>query len=353
MAIDARYQDNIVLKQDAFQNLLTNIKNYPIIDIDYISEADTDQLHGDTIWDHYTEGVPCIKITYGDERTTKGNIMFAEQYKNEITTKQNTLKHLQTILDELTKRKSRWEAVYEENHAIYQEKDNQVQRFIANFEEIKSNKLAFLMAGWNLLYINLPINIDDPYEAVPADAANINQYNPNVIYYTHSKEYMFKRYEFENEPNQFVDVYTSIKPDNSSYDTMRADWVEKVANQEIYIKKSGPINPDALLLQQELGPQLFSYENILIKKNPYILIQRGTAYDSNATYYVHNSSNGEFSTYINNHVSSSDPSYAQKIEDWNQKVLSKVIYIKTTEDDPQRVFKSRCFKCFIVGKKSS
>ena len=92
MAIDARYQDNVVLKQDAFQNLLTNIKNYPIIDIDYISETDTDQLHGDTVWDHYTEGVPCIKITYGDERTTKGNIMFAEQYKNEIATKQNTLK---------------------------------------------------------------------------------------------------------------------------------------------------------------------------------------------------------------------------------------------------------------------
>ena len=337
MAIDARYQDNVVLKQDAFQNLLTNIKNYPIIDIDYISEIDTDQLHGDTVWDHYTEGVPCIKITYGDERTTKGNIMFAEQYKNEIATKQNILKHLQTILDELTKRKSRWEAVYEENHAIYQEKDNQVQRFIANFEEIKSNKLAFLMAGWNLLYINLPINIDDPYEVVPADATNINQYNPNVIYYTHSKEYMFKRYEFKDGV-EFIDVYTGIKPGNSLYNTMRNDWVEKVANQEIYTKKSGPISPDALLLQQELGPQLFSYENILIKKNPYILIQRGTAYDSNATYYVHNSSNGEFSTYINNHVSSSDPSYTQKIEDWNQKVLAKVIYIKTTEDDPQRVF---------------
>ena len=337
MAIDARYQDNVVLKQDAFQNLLTNIKNYPIIDIDYISEADTDQLHGDTVWDHYTEGVPCIKITYGDERTTKGNIMFAESYKNEIATKQNTLKHLQIILDELTKRKSRWEAVYEENHAIYQEKDNQVQRFIANFEEIKSNKLAFLMAGWNLLYINLPINIDDPYEVVPADAANISQYNPNVIYYTHSREYMFKRYEFKNG-TEFIDVYTGIKPGNSLYNTMRNDWAEKVANQEIYTKKSGPISPDALLLQQELGPQLFSYENILIKKNPYILIQRGTAYDSNATYYVHNSSNGEFSTYINNHVSSSDPSYTQKIEDWNQKVLSKVIYIKTAEDDPQRVF---------------
>ena len=337
MAIDARYQDNVVLKQDAFQNLLTNIKNYPIIDIDQISENDTDVLHGDHIWEHYTNGEPCIKITYGDDRTTKGNIMFAEQYKNEIAAKQNTLKHLQTILDELTKRKSRWEAVYEENHAIYQEKDNQVQRFIANFEEIKSNKLSFLMAGWNLLYINLPINIDDPYEVVPADAANINQYNPNVIYYTHSKEYMFKRYEFKDGA-EFIDVYTGIKPSNSLYNAMRNDWAEKVANQEIYTKKSGPISPDALLLQQELGPQLFSYENILIKKNPYILIQRGTAYDSNATYYVHNSSNGEFSTYINNHVSSSDPSYTQKIEDWNQKVLAKVIYIKTTEDDPQRVF---------------
>ena len=87
MAIDARYQNNIVLKQDAFQNLLTNIKNYPIIDIDYIAETDEDELHGEPIWEHYTNGIPCIKITYGDERSTKGNIIWNEGLRKQISDK--------------------------------------------------------------------------------------------------------------------------------------------------------------------------------------------------------------------------------------------------------------------------
>ena len=31
MALDTKYTDNLVLKKSAFQNLLTNIKNYPVI----------------------------------------------------------------------------------------------------------------------------------------------------------------------------------------------------------------------------------------------------------------------------------------------------------------------------------
>jgi len=40
MLYDNRYEDNIILKREAFQNLLTNIKNYPIIDIDYVEEGE-------------------------------------------------------------------------------------------------------------------------------------------------------------------------------------------------------------------------------------------------------------------------------------------------------------------------
>ena len=74
MAIDNKYQNNLVLTQDAFQDLLTNIKNYPIIDIDYMSETATDELHTNTnIWETYTNGSPCLRITYGDERNIRGN----------------------------------------------------------------------------------------------------------------------------------------------------------------------------------------------------------------------------------------------------------------------------------------
>jgi len=77
MIYDNRYNDNIVLKREAFQNLLTNIKNYPIIDIDFVEEYEVDNLHGNDIWKGFTNNTPCLKVTYGDERTTKGNAMFA------------------------------------------------------------------------------------------------------------------------------------------------------------------------------------------------------------------------------------------------------------------------------------
>ena len=144
MAIDSRYQDNVVLKQDAFQNLLTNIKNYPIVDIDYIAETDTDELHGDFIWDNYTDGIPCIKITYGDDRTTKGNIIFSESNRLAINKAKREISQLQTILSELNKKKSRWELVFEQNKTFYDEKSNEVLRFQRNFEKIQANKLSFL-----------------------------------------------------------------------------------------------------------------------------------------------------------------------------------------------------------------
>jgi len=84
MLYDKRYEDNIVLKKEAFQNLLTHIKNYPIVDIDYVEEKDVDVLHKDKIWPDYTDYTPCLKITYGDERTLKGNIIFAKDVKDEI-----------------------------------------------------------------------------------------------------------------------------------------------------------------------------------------------------------------------------------------------------------------------------
>ena len=42
MLSDSRYENNIILQKEALQGLLTNIKNYPVIDIDYIAEDEVD-----------------------------------------------------------------------------------------------------------------------------------------------------------------------------------------------------------------------------------------------------------------------------------------------------------------------
>lgn len=178
MATDKIYQDNVILKKDAFQNLLTNIKNYPIIDIDYMTEIDTDELHGDQIWSNYTDGMPCIKITYGDERTTKGNVIFAEELRRKIYDYKKQLIALKNLLNEYIRLYNRWYKVWEENQKIWEDKDNQIQRYMIKWAEIQKNKLAFLKTGWNLLYYNISdlFNITDNHnyptlsEEIPADA---------------------------------------------------------------------------------------------------------------------------------------------------------------------------------------
>ncbi len=161
MAVDERYQDNLVITKDAFQNLLTNVKNYPIIDIDYVTETDTDELHGDAVWPNYTSGMPCIKITYGDDRTTKGNIIFAEEQRVLINKYKKILNQLKVLQNEYERLKNRWDKIYRLNYEIYNEKQNQINRYLARFSTIEVNKLAFLKAGWNLLQYNL-VDLFDP-----------------------------------------------------------------------------------------------------------------------------------------------------------------------------------------------
>jgi hypothetical protein len=72
---DPRYVDNVIFDKEGLNELLAHIKNYPIIDIDYVEELDTDALNTDkVIWPIYTEGTPCIKVTYGDSNNANGNL---------------------------------------------------------------------------------------------------------------------------------------------------------------------------------------------------------------------------------------------------------------------------------------
>ena len=53
-----KYEHNVVFTQDGLTEFITNIKKYPIVGIEEITNS--------TTWNNYTEGKPCLKVTYGD-----------------------------------------------------------------------------------------------------------------------------------------------------------------------------------------------------------------------------------------------------------------------------------------------
>lgn len=336
MAIDARYQDNVVLKQDAFQNLLTNIKNYPIVDIDYVAEDDVDELHGENIWQHYTGGSPCIKITYGDERTTKGNIIFAENLREQMQNYQKLQNQLQTTINQLIQQRNRWEIIYEQNHTIYTEKNNQIERFKINFDQIEYNKIAFLQAGWDLLYLNTPLNINDNYTLVIDNSQGMDS---TKIYYTHTNDYLFERYSYKFGNNTPIDVYNNYNNlSQEQKEEILADWSNKVANQQMYVENVTALDRGPVILN-ELGPEFFEFHNILLTENPFKIISVNDYYDSEKEYFVRNSSDNSFSVYQYNHINSTSSNYETVQADWQQKVSDRIIYVRNGSDqDVTRTF---------------
>ena len=155
MAIDKKYVDNVVLKQSALQNLLTNIKNYPIIDIDYIEPEEVDEQYKDDIWQNYTEGSPCIKITYGDSNTTKGNVMFHNSNRATIDKIKKEIARLETIKSQLSIQKSRWLKIKETNEQQLITKNNQIHSdIIDQFESTLENKYNFLVKIYGFFNFN-------------------------------------------------------------------------------------------------------------------------------------------------------------------------------------------------------
>lgn len=135
MLSELKYSNNIIFQKGAAQELLTNIKNYPVIDIDYVEDAEVDEQHGDTIWTNYTEGSPCIKITYGDESTTKGNSMFAADFRRAKAKGRAKIIELSNQIRGIDDQKRLWEKVYKENKKIYDLRFNLLQNLGSTFEE--------------------------------------------------------------------------------------------------------------------------------------------------------------------------------------------------------------------------
>ena len=118
MLSDSKYQNDIILQKEALQGLLTNIKNYPVVDVDYIAEDEVDDKDR-AIWENYTDGTPCIKITYGDNNTTKGNIIFANDLRAEIRQLTKQLNNKTDLRDANEKALAFWTEVYEKNLNVF------------------------------------------------------------------------------------------------------------------------------------------------------------------------------------------------------------------------------------------
>ena len=159
MIIDEKYQDNIVLKKDAFQELLTNIKNYPVIDIDYIEENEldwpvyqTNPSDNTTIWSRYTDNTPCIRITYGDNETYKGkSSLLTGRAKMDVELAKAELAILYKDLQQQQKEKERWELIKKTNENLKELKENEIQIFINKYQN--KNFIAVQNAEDGLAYI--------------------------------------------------------------------------------------------------------------------------------------------------------------------------------------------------------
>ena len=121
MFINPKYRENIVFQKNAVEELLTNIKKYPVRDIDYIEQDELDE-NGELIWNKYTDGTPCIKITYGDENTTKGNSIFAKTFAKAQRLSENKQKNLDKDFKVKSELATKWYKVWQANNDIYEKR---------------------------------------------------------------------------------------------------------------------------------------------------------------------------------------------------------------------------------------
>ena len=196
MFYDNRYDDNVVLRREAFQNLLTNIKNYPIVDIDFVDENEQDEIHNNNIWKDYTDNTPCLKITYGDSSTEKGNTMFASHgQRTQLYQAKKELEKLKRELNNRIYRQTKLKQARENNVRFLDQEKQQLERIKSKVDLITEKKEAYLMACLSVLYF--PYDRDSRYSTAeslwdtnggPLSNARVSftyqtfslEYNPNI-----------------------------------------------------------------------------------------------------------------------------------------------------------------------------
>ena len=109
-----------------------------------MEEYDVDDRTNDNVWSNYTEGSPCIKITYGDPQTIKGNIIFSSQLRRIIW---DTKRQLENLVAQAAQREEllkKLKDIYEENHKILIRQIEEIQNYEALNMEANANDAAQL-----------------------------------------------------------------------------------------------------------------------------------------------------------------------------------------------------------------
>lgn len=136
MTIDERYSNNIIFNKIGLQQLLNNIKDYPIVNAEYLESGDS-----------LTNNAPCIKITYGNEKSELGYLSYALTYtpmdggyswsdyndklKNKKT-KEQLLKSHQVVLDRANR-------LYNELLSLYNQKIEEINAYLELETTINEN----------------------------------------------------------------------------------------------------------------------------------------------------------------------------------------------------------------------
>ena len=131
MLSDPKYINNVIMQEQSMQELLTNIKNYPVIDIEDVDANELDETTNLNVWQNYTNNQPCVKIIYGDETTTKGNIIFAEIFKKVMSKAKAKIRDLENANIENIRQHARWKEIYELNKSIYNARKENLDNYAA------------------------------------------------------------------------------------------------------------------------------------------------------------------------------------------------------------------------------
>lgn len=317
---DERYANNVVFDEAGLSELLTHIKNYPIIDVEYIDENDKDAIHTDKkVWETYTEGTPCIKITFGDEENKTGNL---------TPTQIQELKGLKQDLELYSGVQSiynKYKSVESEYKGLIRNLKDELQQIINNVYTVyynyihndnKSDSLHDTSIHWTGKYYDLLLDANKNVMRHFRQDSELEGSDTGFIVDKFYYKITFEIADFTNEAvlDSFIKNNNSIT-DVSFYTTHYGlfDSRSDIVNKDCIVPFKGYVpdtNPERIEWIIEVGDkaaisnapgesysiaeiqnQFDHYNDLLIKtlqmlSNDYMQVQINATFDPNITYYI-------------------------------------------------------------------
>lgn len=317
---DERYANNVIFDEAGLSELLTHIKNYPIIDVEYIDENDKDAIHTDKkVWETYTEGTPCIKITFGDEENKTGNL---------TPTQIQELKGLKQDLELYSGVQSiynKYKSVESEYKGLIRNLKDELQQIINNVYTVyynyihndnKSDSLHDTSIHWTGKYYDLLLDANKNVMRHFRQDSELEGSDTGFIVDKFYYKITFEIADFTNEAvlDNFIKNNNSIT-DVSFYTTHYSvfDSRTDMVNKDCIVPFKGYVpdtNPERIEWTIEVGDkaaisnapgenysiaeiqnQFDHYNDLLIKtlqmlSNDYVQVQTNATFDSNITYYI-------------------------------------------------------------------